>query len=100
MSYKPEDYFIARTCFKAGAVWQKEQTPFSEEYMIGFAEWMNEQVYKYVENMMWRSKSRCIPQFPDFTTYIVIDEKGNNILPKGTFLTIPELLKFYLKSKQ
>lgn len=66
---------------------------FSLEDVIAFTEWCNHPVYRLSGDLAF--KKRVTPQFPEYNTYMVIDEKGNSIFPKGKFLTTQELVELW-----
>ncbi len=62
--------------------------------MFDFINWMTEPLYNSGTRLS-SAQPRCKPQAPDYTQYIVIDNKGRNVLPEGKFLTINELYTYY-----
>jgi hypothetical protein len=65
--------------------------------MIEFIEWCNYPIYRDERELGFRL--RVVPQFPDYNSYIVIDETGNSILPKGMFFTTKELIQVWKEQK-
>lgn len=65
---------------------------FSLEDVIAFTEWCNHPIYRSNDSGF---KRRVIAQFPEYNTYMVINEKGNSIFPKGKFLTTQELVELW-----
>lgn len=61
---------------------------------IGFATWLNKPFKRPNGNGTNDVYSRCIPQHPEFTLYIMFDNEGN--LDRKTFYTIQELYQIYL----
>lgn len=66
---------------------------FSLEDMIAFTEWCNHPVYRLSGDLAF--KKRVTPQFPEYNTYMVNDENGKSIFPKGKFLTTEELIELW-----
>lgn len=61
---------------------------------MDFLEWCNTPIFRSSGELGFRL--RVQPQFPEYNTYIVIDETGNSIFPKDKFLTTKELYEYYL----
>lgn len=70
----------------------------TEQISIEFLEWCNYQVVN-PQKVLGFDK-RVTPQYPDFKTYIILNNKGENILPEGKFLTTKELFQEFLKQRQ
>lgn len=70
----------------------------TEQIAIEFLEWCNYQVVN-PQKVLGFDK-RVTPQYPDFKTYTILNNKGKNILPEGKFLTTQELFQEFLKQRQ
>lgn len=68
----------------------------AEDISIRFIEWMNFPIYQAPRSLSFQK--RATAQFPDYKTYVIIDEKGKNILPAGKFLSPQELFEEFLKT--
>lgn len=71
----------------------KDTTPLAVEFL----KWCDTPVYRAEGEL--GSRLRVIPQFPEYDTYMVIDETGYSVLPKGTFLTAEELYEYWLNNR-
>ena len=69
----------------------------NKEELIKFIEWINHPIYKDVGMLCYQS--RVIAMYPDKKEYLIIDEKGNSVLPKGKFLNTEELIDYYYKHR-
>lgn len=63
---------------------------------IEFLKWCDTPMYRAPNELSFRL--RCIPQFPDYNEYLVIDESGRNVL-EDNFLTAEELYNYWLKQR-
>jgi hypothetical protein len=70
----------------------------TKQIAIEFVEWCNFPMYREVRNLGFEKRVTAL--YPDYNVYIVIDEKGNSIFPKGKFLTTEELFEEFLKQRQ
>jgi len=64
------------------------------EIAIRFLEWCNTPVYRAAGELGFRL--RVQPQFPEYNSYIILDETGYSVFPKGKFLTSQELFEYFL----
>ena len=62
-----------------------------------FLNWCNTPMYRSTNELGFQK--RVIAQFPDYNTYVIINEKGESIFPKGKFLTTEEVYEYWLKNK-
>lgn len=76
----------------------KDAAEITKQISIDFIEWCNKPMYREVGNLGFEKRVTAL--YPDYNVYIVIDEKGNSIFPKGKFLTTEELFEEFLKQKQ
>lgn len=60
---------------------------------IEFFKWCNTPVYKSSNELGFRS--RVQPQFLEYDTYTILNDKGYCILPEGTFLTAEQLYDYW-----
>jgi len=67
---------------------------------IEFLKWCDTPMYRSENELSFRL--RCIPQFPDYDVYMVIDKNGNNVFAhtEKLFLTVEELYDHWLKQQQ
>ena len=79
--------------FKKGYNKLQQTHPFNMQDMIEFYEWCNFPIYRASGDLGFNK--RVQPQFPDYNTYVIIDEKGCSIKPKGVFLTTEELIEIW-----
>lgn len=88
------------TCSMTGSTdtYATKSAEITEQIAIEFLEWCNYQVVN-PQKVLGFDK-RVTPQYPDFKTYIVLNNKGQNILPEGKFLTTKELFQEFLKQRQ
>lgn len=63
---------------------------------VDFLKWCNTPVYRAPIEHGFRL--RVQPQFPEYDSYIVIDETGYSVFPKGKFLTTEELYEYWLNT--
>ncbi len=68
---------------------------YDKDLILDFITWKDFPIYRRSGELSFRH--RCQPQYPDYKTYIIIDEKGENVLPKGKFLNREELFDYFLK---
>jgi hypothetical protein len=61
-----------------------------------FLDWCNTPIYRANGELGFRN--RVIAMFPEYNTYIIIDETGKSIFPKDKFLTSIEVYEYWLKS--
>jgi hypothetical protein len=61
---------------------------------VEFLKWCNSPVYRASGELGFRL--RVQPQFPEYDSYIVIDETGYSVFPKGEFLSAEELYEYWL----
>lgn len=61
---------------------------------VEFLKWCNTPVYRASGELGFRL--RVQPQFPEYDSYIVLDETGCSILPKGKFLSAEDLYEYWL----
>ena len=66
---------------------------------IEFLKWCDTPMYRAANELSFRL--RCIPQFPDYDVYMVIDENGRNVLEytEKPFLTAEELYNYWKTQK-
>ena len=74
----------------------KEAKQITTDVAIKFLEWCNEPVYRASGELGFRSRVNA--QFPDYKEYIIIDQTGYSILPKGKFLTSEELFEYFINN--
>lgn len=65
--------------------------------IIAFLKWCNTPIYRAAGELGF--KMRAMAQFPDYNTYLVIDETGNSVLPEGKFLTAEELFEYWVDTR-
>lgn len=65
----------------------------TKKTVIEFIRWCNTPIYRSERELSFTMRVQA--QFPDYTTYNVIDETGKSVLPKGTFLTGEELFDYW-----
>lgn len=61
---------------------------------VEFLKWCYTPIYKAPNGL--KSTMRVIPQLPDYDTFVIIDDTGNSVLPKGTFLTAEQVHEYWL----
>lgn len=64
---------------------------------VEFLKWCNTPVYRASGELGFRL--RVQPQFPEYDSYIVLDETGCSIFPKGKFLSAEELYEYWLNCR-
>jgi hypothetical protein len=64
---------------------------------VEFLKWCNTPVYRASGGLDLRL--RVQPQFPEYDSYIVIDETGYSVFPKGKFLSAEELYEYWLNCR-
>ena len=64
---------------------------------VDFLKWCNTPVYRASGELGFRL--RVQPQFPEYDSYIVIDETGYSVFPKGKFLTTEELYEYWVNCR-
>lgn len=69
-----------------------EQEDNNSINVIDFLKWCNTPVYRG-NGLGFRL--RVQPQFPEYNSYIIIDETGHSVLPRGKFLLAEELYVYY-----
>ena len=62
-----------------------------------FLDWCNEPIYRSPRDIGYQTRVKV--QYPEYNSYIIIDSKGDNILPQGVFLSSSELYEYWLKHK-
>ncbi len=62
---------------------------------VEFLKWCNTPVYRAIGKLSFML--RIQPQFPEYNTYLVIDETGNSVFPNGKFLSAEELYEYYFQ---
>lgn len=60
---------------------------------IEFFKWCNTPIYRARENSLY--VLRVIPQFPEYDSYLVIDETGEPVFPRGVFLSAEEVYEYW-----
>lgn len=63
-----------------------------------FIDWCNTPIYRVPGELGF--KLRVVAQFPEYNSYIVIDETGNSVFPREKFLTSAEVYEYWIKCKQ
>lgn len=61
-----------------------------------FLDWCNQPIYRPHGDLGFRK--RVVAQFPEYNSYIIIDESGNSVFPRGKFLTAQEVYEHYEKT--
>ncbi len=74
----------------------KKSAEFTTNIAIQFFEWCNERIYRVEDELSFRP--RVCAQFPDYKEYVIMDHEGNNILPRGKFLSIQELFEYFIEN--
>ena len=64
---------------------------------VDFFKWCNTPIYRAVGELGFRL--RVQPQFPEYDTYLVIDETGYSVFHKGKFLSAEELYEYWLNCR-
>jgi hypothetical protein len=64
---------------------------------VEFLKWCNTPVYQASGELGFRL--RVQPQFPEYNTYIIIDETGYSVFPKGKFLSAEELYEYWINCR-
>ena len=64
---------------------------------VEFLAWCNTPVYRAAGELGFRT--RVQPQYPEYNTYLVIDETGYSVLPQNKFLTTEELYTYWLDTR-
>lgn len=70
---------------------------YTKQDIIEFTKWRDTPIFR--RNGELGFKLRVQPQFPDYDSYYIIDNKGWNVLPEGTFLTADELFEYWIEDK-
>jgi len=81
---------------KSTVFYAQKSTEITTDVAVKFLEWSNEPVYRAAGELGFRSRVQA--QFPDYKEYIIIDQTGYSILPKGKFLTTKELFEEFLNN--
>lgn len=95
---KSESYFPEYSEHFSEDMCREKATQITKDYMKRFAEWCNYPIYRSPGELEFRP--RVIPQYPDNSLFIIIDETGYSILPKGKFLNIDELIEIFLETEK
>lgn len=74
----------------------KQSAEITTDVAVKFLEWCNQPVYRADGELEFRL--RVQPQFPDYKEYIIIDQTGYSILPKGKFLTTHKLFNYFINN--
>ena len=64
---------------------------------VDFLKWCNTPVYRASSELGFTL--RVQPQFPEYDSYIVIDETGYSVFPKGKFLSAEELYEYWVNCR-
>jgi hypothetical protein len=76
-------------------------TKFKDLYktnaFVEFLKWCDTPVYRANGELSFRL--RVQPQFPDYQSYIIIDETGRSMLPTGKYLSIEEVYEYWINGK-
>ena len=91
-------YDLKRECQKAksNSLMAQKSAEITTDVAVKFLSWCNEPIYRYHSELNFRP--RAIAQFPDNKEYIIIDETGYSIFPKGKFLTEEELFNYFINN--
>ena len=64
---------------------------------VDFLKWCNTPIYRAAGELGFRLRVQA--QFPEYDSYLVIDETGYSIFPKGKFLSAKELYEYWLNCR-
>lgn len=63
--------------------------------IASFLSWCNTPMYRTTGELGFELRVQA--QYPEYNTYLIINEHGESILPKGIYLSASQLYEFYLK---
>lgn len=75
----------------------KETYSLSVADMVEFYEWCNYPIYRAAGELGFRKRVNA--QYPEYDSYVIIDERGLSIHPKGIFLTIEQVIELWMKGR-
>jgi hypothetical protein len=84
-------------CTFASMNTNKENGVNTSSSAVEFLNWCNTPIYRAYGELSFRL--RVQPQFPEYNTYIVINETGRSVFPEGKFLTTEELYEYWVSCR-
>ncbi|TXG76178.1 hypothetical protein E6Q11_05095 [Candidatus Dojkabacteria bacterium] len=69
----------------------------TEPSAVEFLKWCNTPVHRSYGDLGF--KLRVNPQFPDYDTYLILDESGRSVLPRGEYISTEEVYAYWLETR-
>jgi len=63
-----------------------------------FADWCLKLIQKHDGNLSFTP--RLVSMYPEYNTYIILDDTCKNILPEGVFITLKQVYHYYKGMKK
>lgn len=74
----------------------KEEEEVNEA--IAFLKWCNDRIYRRPGDLGYQL--RLQPQYPEYSTYVIINEQGDSVFPAGKFLSFEEVYQYWVNSNK